>query len=223
MYLEILDQIERAKSSSSRQGESIEVMAVIKNQPLDKVKTLISEGVTILGENRIQDAALKFPELNDFSIQKHLIGSLQSNKENNALKLFDTIQSIESLTQLQSITKKLQSKKIHKNIYFQMNTSHESSKHGLEDIDELKKMVEHVLSFHHYLSLKGLMTIGALSTDEKVVRRSFAELREIREQILQQFPEISSLKLSMGMSSDFYWAIQEGSDMIRLGTILFKS
>ncbi|MGL4388588.1 MAG: YggS family pyridoxal phosphate-dependent enzyme [Brevinema sp.] len=220
-YLSILDQIQEAKRISDRIVDPIDILAVIKNQNLEKIKTIIQQGISIVGENRVQDATLIFPQLEEFKLQKHLIGSLQRNKENTALKFFDTIQSIESLDQLQRIIQKIRTQQINKNIFIQVNTSHEDSKHGVSDVTELFNMVEYMLSHHDHVLLQGLMTIGTHSSNEKNVRRSFEELRELRDQLLVRFPEIPSLKLSMGMSNDFHWAIQEGSDMIRIGKILF--
>lgn len=219
----IQQQVQLAKELSGRINDAIQIVAVTKNQPIDKIKCVLENNILALGENRVQDAQKNFPQLANFVFEKHLIGSLQSNKENNALKIFDTIQSIESLEQLIRITKKIQKHKLCKNIFIQINTSGEITKHGVQNKKELFSMIEYALSMHNYINLQGLMTIGALSSEEKIVRKSFQKLATIREEIYQQFRELSSLKLSMGMSNDFEWAIEEGSDIIRIGRKLFQS
>ncbi|MGL4561519.1 MAG: YggS family pyridoxal phosphate-dependent enzyme [Brevinema sp.] len=218
----IFEKIQEAKNLSGRSNDHIDLLAVVKNQPIDKIKLLIDNNMKIIGENKIQDASILFPQLQDYSIEKHLIGSLQSNKENKAIELFDTIQSIESLSQLKRITEKIQKYHAHKNIFIQVNTSHEDTKHGVSNLTELFDMVEYSLLMSDYISFNGLMTIGSLSHDEKIVRKSFVELRILRDDLLIRFPEILGLKLSMGMSNDFHWAIQEGSDIVRLGRLLFN-
>lgn len=213
----ILERIEKVKPFS----KDITLIAVTKNRTPEEILPLWNHGVTIIGENRIQEAELKFPSLDSFTFEKHLIGSLQSNKENKALELFDTIQSIESIKQLHRLIKKITKQQLSTGLFIQCNTSQESSKHGVQSEDELYPMIELLLENSH-INFRGLMTIGALSDQESLVRNSFAKLQKIKNNILTKYSDIKSLTLSMGMSNDFEWAIQEGADMIRLGTILFE-
>jgi len=201
--------------------KNISILAVTKNRTISDITPLLDQGITMIGENKIQEASVKFLELGDRIVEKHLIGSLQSNKENKALELFDVIQSIESLEQLTRLIHKINTQQLSKKVFLQYNTSLEDSKHGIRTKKELFAMVELLLQ-NPNVHFGGLMTIGALSTEENLVRKSFADLRSLRDNIILKYHELISLKLSMGMSNDFEWAIQEGADIIRLGTVLFK-
>ncbi len=215
----MLDSIlERIDKITSKQ---IEILTVTKNRTVSDIIPLLDKGITMIGENRVQEACVKFGALGDRIVEKHLIGSLQSNKENKALKLFDVIQSIESLDQLTSVINKITLQGLTKKVFFQYNTSLEDSKHGIRSEKELCCMVELLLQ-NPNICFEGLMTIGALSADEHIVRKSFVDLVSLRDCIILKYPELISLKLSMGMSNDFEWAIQEGTDMIRLGSVLFQ-
>lgn len=211
----ILERIDKVSSN-----KKIDILAVTKTRTLEEIQTIIASGITLVGENRVQEAQQKFPFL-DQNISKHLIGPLQSNKENKALELFDVIQSIESLEQLQRLSLKLEKKQQTKKVFIQFNTALEDTKHGLKQQEQSYPMIEFILDSSH-LILEGIMTIGAMSNQEKIVRQSFAQLACIKENIIVKYPKLNNLKLSMGMSNDFEWAIQEGADIIRLGTILFQ-
>ncbi len=213
MLVDVLERIDKICT------KDIEILAVTKTRTVEEILTLTTQGITLIGENRVQEAQDKLPYIG--GVQKHLIGSLQSNKQNKALELFDVIQSIESLEQLKSISKKLQKNNQQKSIYLQCNTSLEDSKHGIREENDIYPMIDFILG-QSSVSLSGLMTIGSLSEDEYTVRKSFSKLACIKDNISVKYPKLSSLKLSMGMSDDFEWAIKEGSDMIRLGRILFN-
>ena len=214
---DILERIDKVNISKKK----ITIIAVTKTRSVEEIIPLFNQGITIIGENRVQEADAKFPDLVDFKIERHLIGPLQSNKENKALQLFDTIQSVESYKQLKRLIGKIDEKKLSTNLFIQFNTALEDSKHGLTQEEDLYPMIELFLKNAH-INFRGFMTIGALSDEEIVVRKSFAKLMEIKNNIMIKYSEIKSLELSMGMSNDFEWAIQEGADIIRLGKILFK-
>lgn len=200
-------------------NRDIELIAVTKNRTLDDIKPLLDQGIKAVGENRIQEMEQKIEGL--ATVEKHLIGPLQSNKENKALDFFDVIQSVESLEQLQRLINKIEQQKLSTKLFLQYNTSLEESKHGVRTREDLCSMVELLLA-HPQVGFQGLMTIGALSKDEKIVRKSFEQLRLLREDLLSRYYELSSLTLSMGMSDDFEWALKEGADMLRLGRILYQ-
>ncbi|MGL4676160.1 MAG: YggS family pyridoxal phosphate-dependent enzyme [Brevinema sp.] len=215
MLENILERIDKITS------KKIEILAVTKNHSLEEIKPLMDQGIVLIGENRVQEAQEKFPYISN-KIEKHFIGSLQGNKENRALVLFDVIQSVESMSQLQRLISKIEAQNYTKGLFLQCNTSLEDSKHGIRNEEDLYPMIELLLD-HPQVVFQGLMTIGALSSDESIVRKSFNRLFCIKEKIVVQYPQLHFLKLSMGMSKDFEWAIQEGSDMIRLGQILFNT
>ena len=217
MLQSVLEKIDKI----TPRDKNISILAVTKNRMVSDIVSLLDQGITMIGENKIQEANTKFLELGNRTVEKHLIGPLQSNKENRALELFDVIQSIESLEQLTRLINKINTQKSSKKVFLQYNTSLEDSKHGLRDDKELFAMIELLLQ-NPNIHFEGLMTIGALSNEENLVRKSFADLRSLRDCAILKYPELISLKLSMGMSNDFEWAIQEGADIIRLGTVLFK-
>ncbi len=214
MLVDILERIDKVRT------KDIEILAVTKTRSVEEILTLVGQGITLIGENRVQEAQEKLSYIG--GVQKHLIGALQSNKENKALELFDVIQSIESLAQLKRISDKLHKNNLQKSIFLQCNTSLEDSKHGVREAEDLYPMIDFILS-QSSVKLCGLMTIGALSNDETTVRKSFSKLACIKHDISVKYAELSYLKLSMGMSNDFEWAIQEGADIIRLGRILFDN
>ena len=200
----------------------VKIVAITKTQPANVIVEAQKVGLNIVGENRIQEAGNKFAEIPETlpQITKRLVGHLQSNKLNKALSLFDAIDSVDSYKLANKIGNK--SKELGRNlpILLEVNTSGENSKFGfkLENINELLQCFE-----IDGISINGLMTIGPITTDEKLVRKAFIDLRELSETIKNQITNISNnfCELSMGMSGDFEIAVEEGATMVRLGTVLF--
>ncbi len=214
---------ERITEALDRSGSKHEVavVAVTKTHSAQTIVEASLAGVVHIGENRVQEAAEKFPQLPRLkNIQKRMIGHLQSNKVKKCLDLFDTVDSIDSLKLAQKIAghATVQSKTIP--VFLEVNTSGEETKYGFDrgHIDSMLACCE-----LGGISVQGLMTIGPLGGDETQLRQSFANLRNLKAVLNQQLsPGVNKLvELSMGMSSDFEWAVEEGSTMIRLGTILF--
>ncbi len=188
---------------------NVKVMAVTKNRSLSEIEKVISGGIQIVGENRIQEAETKFPHLN---AEKHLIGLLQKNKAGKAVTLCDSIDCIDS----EKLARKIDSEcaKIDKKIsvMIQINISREPQKGGVlpEKLDELIQLVS---SLPH-LKLTGLMAIAKDTGDTEEIRVQFAEMKALQKQY-------NLKELSIGMSQDYQIAIEEGSTMIRLGRALF--
>ncbi len=197
----------------------IDVVAVTKGRSLHDIQDMLCSKIKMVGNNKVQEAEDTFPYLED--IEKHLIGPLQSNKENAAIELFDVIQTIEDIEQLIRISNKCKEKNIVKRIFIQFNTAGEHTKHGLLNPDLAYPMMEYILENPNNIKLEGIMTVGAFSTDETEIGKSFNKLACIKDKIMVKYP-IGELKLSMGMSNDYEIAIKEGSDMLRLGRILFR-
>lgn len=215
----VFERIDYALALAGRQ-DMVTILGVTKNRPPEDIVKLIDCGIVHIGENRVQEAREKFLQLEPRLFIKHLIGPLQKNKENNALELFDVIQSIESLEQAQRLCAKADQLLVKKKFFIQVNTAQDDAKHGLRSLGQLGKIVEVFLN-SKYAELSGLMTIGALDAGESQTRHAFAALRQIGEKIVREY-SLPELELSMGMSRDFEWAILEGSTMIRLGQILFS-
>jgi len=208
--------IDRALERAGREDEKIALVAVSKTFPAEYISAAISYGITDIGENRVQEFESKRPNIKGRA-RWHLIGHLQKNKINKALKLFDMIQSVDSYKLAQEISNRAQTDV---DILIQINCSGEDSKFGF-DLSEARDQVLKISELEH-VSIKGLMTIGPFVDDENIVRRSFHPVREIFSDLKKH--ETDRLKmdfLSMGMSNDFEWAIAEGANMIRVGSLIF--
>lgn len=202
-------------------GQQVTIIAVTKTHPVQTLIEAVEVGLNHVGENRVQEAATKFPQIPETVIPvKHLIGHLQSNKINKALTIFDRIDSVDSLSLAKKISKKLMDSGRKIPILLEVNTSGEASKSGFppEDIDAMLACME-----LPGLTVEGLMTVGPLTDDETAIRQSFQHLRKLQEKLNDKRPEAvpKLTELSMGMSGDFELAVEEGSTMIRLGTALF--
>ncbi len=203
------------------QQHPVKIIAVTKNHPAELISKAYNAGIVEIGENRIQEAEAKFHNIKDCpNLKKRMIGHLQSNKAGKAVKLFDTIDSIDSLKLANKISNK--AIELEKNIpaLLEINTSGEIQKSGFnpKDVETILQCLE-----VKNLDVQGLMTVGPLTDNEKIIRNSFQNLRSLLETINEQrSKDQKKLKeLSMGMSGDYKIAIEEGSTMIRLGTILF--
>ncbi len=215
---------ERITNAQQRSGNKapVKIVAITKTHPASIIKEVRQAGLDSIGENRIQEAEEKFPEVADIlpNITKRLVGHLQSNKINKALNLFDTIDSVDSL----KLASKIGSKAISLNrtvpILLEVNTSGESAKFGFtpEAIDNMLACFE-----IGGIELQGLMTVGPMTSDINRIRESFVTLRKLQESIKNQTANNfeNFIELSMGMSGDFEIAVEEGATMVRLGTVLF--
>jgi pyridoxal phosphate enzyme (YggS family) len=213
----IRQEIEEAAERSGRLLTDISLMAVSKTQPYERILDLYDEGQLLFGENRVQEAADKLPGDRPQGMNVHLIGHLQSNKAKRALTVFDRIDSIDSLRLARILEKQLDRPYP---ILLQLKTSDEESKYGFADEDELLFALEAISSFR-YLTVKGIMSIGPLTSDETVTRKAFEQTRKLYHRAQELFPDLNLDTLSMGMSGDFVLAIAEGSTMVRIGTRLF--
>ncbi len=210
-------ELEEAAGRSGRLIDDISLMAVSKTQPYERILDLYDEGQLLFGENRVQEAADKLPGDRPQGMNVHLIGHLQSNKAKRALTVFDRIDSIDSLRLARILEKQLDRPYP---ILLQLKTSDEESKYGFADEDELLFALEAISSFR-YLTVKGIMSIGPLTSDETVTRKAFEQTRKLYHRAQELFPDLNLDTLSMGMSGDFVLAIAEGSTMVRIGTRLF--
>jgi pyridoxal phosphate enzyme (YggS family) len=209
----IEDQIDQACRVSGRTRGSVRLIAVTKNHDIPIIQELINLGIRDIGENRVQEIVTKAPFLHG-EFELHMIGHLQTNKVSTVLPHVNWLQSIDRTRLIERIENCYN--KPHKlNVLVEVNTSGEESKSGCS-IEEFRHLCERV-SASPVLQLKGLMTIGPLGGTEKEVRKSFILLRSLSEKIYDLCPQV---ELSMGMSGDFVWAIEEGATMVRIGTAL---
>jgi len=209
-----LANIRKRISALGINSATITVVAVTKTVPIERIEEAINAGFTHFGENRIQEAAQKISYFRQKypHLKWHLLGHLQTNKINKALELFDVIQSVDSLRLAQELSKKAMAKGIKIEIYLEVKVSKEESKFGIEPL-ELCDIIEKTAKLPG-IAIKGLMTIAPLLEDTEKTRPYFKQLKQLAEK--------TSLRVvSMGMSDDFEIAVQEGSNMIRLGRAIF--
>ena len=196
--------------------EPITLVAVTKNHGADLMREAIDWGVTDIGENRIQEAAEKFSILNR-EVKKHLIGHLQTNKVKQAVKLFDLIHSVDSEHLATAIDKAASSAEKIQDILIQVNLAKEDSKSGVYK-ENLKNLIEKVDELKN-LRLRGLMMIAPNYSDVEKCRPLFAEMRKIFDEIKVNRQNFDFL--SMGMTNDYRIAIEEGANVVRIGTAIF--
>jgi hypothetical protein len=225
--------IAAAARRAGRQPDAITLVAVTKTHPPQVVQQAIAAGVIHLGENRVQEAQEKIAALQAerARVRWHLLGHLQRNKAKAALSLFDSIQTLDSLRLAETLNHQAQQATPAQPfpVLLQVNVSGEASKEGfalpggLENHERLSgfmAQVAEVLALPH-LQVRGLMTIAPYSDDPQTARPVFRRLRLLRDDLARRFPAADWSQLSMGMSSDFEVAIEEGATIVRIGRALF--
>jgi pyridoxal phosphate enzyme (YggS family) len=211
----------RAAARSGREARDIRLMAVTKTFPVDYVETARRAGLSLFGENRVQEAREKYGSLVGASeLELHLIGHLQRNKAGIAASLFRCVQSIDKLQTAETLNRHCARLGRSMDVLLELNTSGEPGKYGFADSEQLWHACEDIAGQDH-LRVRGVMTVGPLTADRDRVRRAFAVLRECLVGLEERFPELPLDTLSMGMSGDFEIAIEEGANLIRVGTVLF--
>ncbi len=207
----ILTEIEQA-----RKREEIILVAVTKNHGVEKMREAIDAGAKHIGENRVQEAAEKFQTLNR-EVTRHLIGHLQTNKVKAAVKLFDVIQSVDSQHLAAALDKAAAQLDKVQDILIQVNLAREPQKSGAlpEDLNALINFVEGSKN----LRLRGLMMIAPNFPDVEEVRPLFRQMRELFDELKTSREHFDFL--SMGMTHDYKVAVEEGANLIRIGTAIF--
>ena len=194
----------------------VKIVAVSKYSTSEQIKALYEIGQRAFGENKVQDLRTKTAELKELPLEWHFIGNLQKNKINNLIDINPTLfQALDSIELAKELDKKLQAKETTMECLLQINSAKEQSKHGvmpevaLEVYEQIEKECPNI-------TLKGVMSIGAHTKDKKLIQKSFETTHAI-------FGQIEGAKIcSMGMSGDFELAIECGSNMVRLGSIMFN-
>ncbi|MEO0091057.1 MAG: YggS family pyridoxal phosphate-dependent enzyme [candidate division WOR-3 bacterium] len=214
--------IEEVCNKIGRKKEEIEIVAISKGVDIERIKEAINCGLNKIGENRVQEAIKKISLINNQfkNIEWHFVGHLQTNKVKKVVKYFSCVQSVDRVELVDELEKVCKKEDKIMRVFIQVNTSFEDTKFGISP-EDLDKLVEYVLNQPH-LKLEGLMTLGPVSAIENKEnsRKSFRLLYELREKVKEKF-KISLPYLSMGMSSDFEVAIEEGANIIRIGTLIF--
>lgn len=199
--------------------EGVYLVAATKTQTFETIIESYNLGIRYIGENRIQEALNKFKSFEKTpGLKKRFIGHLQKNKVNKCIDLFDTIDSVDNISLLKKINSRCLFLKKKIDVLLEINITEESQKKGFQPIinDELLSCFD-----FQNIKIRGLMTIGSYTGDEKTIRNQFSRVRELKDEISNQTSEKSFDQLSMGMSGDYLLAIKEGSTIIRLGTALY--
>ncbi len=212
----IQSQIDVAAQRSGRDASEIELIAVSKTQPVEAVKQAMRAGLTHFGENKVQEARGKIETLERGLW--HLIGHLQSNKAKDAVRLFDSIDSVDRLDLAEEIDRRAEVFGKTQNVLLQVNVAGESTKFGCSPGDAAA--LAEAINALPRLCLNGLMTIAPYAPEAEDSRPHFAALRELRDH-LETETGLKLPVLSMGMSGDFAVAIEEGATSVRIGTALF--
>jgi PLP dependent protein len=213
----VLMQIAESERTSRRAAGSVELVAVSKTHPPESIRLALEAGQLLFGENRVQEAKAKMPEL-PARLRWHLIGHLQSNKIRQALPLFEMFHGVDSVELLEDIERIAADLGLFPRILLQVNVAGESSKFGFAPerlLSEFERMVR-----AERIQIEGLMTIPPLSTNPEDSRKFFVLLRQLRDRLEKEF-RLSLPQLSMGMSGDYRVAVEEGSTFVRVGTAIF--
>ena len=215
----VRDRIARALDRAGRDGD-IRIVAVTKGHPADAVGAAIRAGLTVVGENRVQELAGKVDEVGRAAAEWHLIGHLQRNKARQAIELFDLIHSVDSPRLARTLAAEGERAGRPVRGLLQVNVSGEDTKGGFAG--ERAVDVLGSIAGLQGLEIHGLMTMAPWTEDDAVLRRTFGAARRVLEDCRRQVPEaLRGAELSMGMSNDFEIAVEEGATMVRLGTVLF--
>ena len=220
---DILEKISLACDKSARKSTDVKLMAVSKFHPVEEILQAYDCGLKLYGENRVQEASSKFSEILQIKpdVDLHLIGSLQRNKVKNIIPICSCIQSLDRIELAQEIQKQCEKigKKI--NVLFEIHTG-EDSKSGFQNIDDVKKTLDYILSLENsFLVPTGFMTMAPFTNNESEIRNSFVTLRNLRDKIQSEYSDFNFSELSMGMSQDYQFAIEEGSTLVRIGTAIY--
>lgn len=222
---QIEERIARAAERSGRQRADVKLIVVSKAQPAEKIKAAYLAGARYFGENYPEETAGKIGYFSDnFDIEWHMIGHLQSRKAKIVAESFHMLQSLDSLHTAEKLNRILAESSRTLPCLIEINIGGEESKGGLnyskdEQIDAIREFIKGMKPFE-CLSIEGLMTMPPLWEEPDKSRPYFSRLRNLKDVLEKDFPEISWRELSMGTSGDFETAIEEGSTMVRIGSAI---
>lgn len=214
--LRVTEKIEKAARRAGRDPAEIKLVAVSKTVETGRIREAIEAGVTILGENYVQEAQKKIEEIGR-PISWHFIGHLQSNKAKYATRLFDMIHSVDSIPLAEELNRRAEKEGRRMDVMIEVNLSGEASKFGTEE-EKAFDVARKVLNLKN-LSLIGLMTMPPYFNDPELSRPYYVQLRQLKGKMVEE--GIPLKELSMGMSNDFEVAIEEGATYVRVGTAIF--
>lgn len=220
-YLKTLDRIMAATSKSGREKGTVRLVVVTKSQPLEVVRAVIAAGASVLGENYAEEALSKVEALQDYKVEWHMIGHVQSRKADLIPGNFAMLHSLDSLKLAGRLNSACLEKKQELHVLLEVNVSGEESKFGFPGWDEshwleLVPQFEQINTFHG-LKIIGLMSMPPFSIDSTKTRPFFQRLHRLQEFLKAHLPQANWKELSMGTSEDFATAIEEGATIVRVG------
>jgi pyridoxal phosphate enzyme (YggS family) len=217
---DIMKRIESTCKKAGRNPKDITVIAVSKTVESDRAKEAVEEGVNNLGENRVQELIKKYEELKDIDVNWHMIGHLQKNKVKYIIDKTVLIHSVESLGLAEEINKRAKKNNLIANVLIELNIGEEESKFGIKE----EEVYDFITSMEQFENIKvlGLMTVAPFCENPEDVRWVFKKMKNIYDKVSTMSLKNTEMKyLSMGMTNDFEIAIEEGSNIIRVGTAIF--
>jgi pyridoxal phosphate enzyme (YggS family) len=214
----VKEAMEKAAERSGRRPEEIRLVAACKTVDIERIQAAVEAGITILGENYVQEAMTK-NEVLETPVSWHFIGHLQKNKAKYAVRLFEVIHSVDSIALAEELNKRADRVGRKMEVLVEVNLSREVSKWGVTE-DETMPLI-HRISERANLSFQGLMTMPPFFDDPEDSRPYFVNLRALAERVVREGVHAGPLELSMGMTNDFPVAIEEGATLIRVGTAIF--
>ena len=218
-YRSILERIGGAAAKAKRDPREIRLLAAAKSQSVDAIRAAIATGVTLVGENYVQEAADKKKLISD-AVEWHMIGHLQRNKAKLSMELFDVIESLDNLALARELDKEGAKRGKTIRAFVEVNLGREESKSGVVK-EQVQTLLEALCDLSH-LKIEGLMTVPPFRENPEDIRSFFRALRELRDQLGKlRLPNVELKELSMGMTHDYTVAIEEGATIVRIGTALF--
>jgi PLP dependent protein len=217
----VRERITSAVARANRRLEEVTLVAVSKTHPPEMIRTAVAAGLADFGENRVQEAEEKVPQVGRHTARWHLIGHLQSNKARRAVELFDVIHSLDSIALARRLDRFcLELNRRELPVLIQVDLAHEATKSGANE-SQLPEIVK-VITESRALRLIGLMVVPPFFEDVEQVRPFFRRLRKLRDDLRERdaFGGREG-ELSMGMTHDYEIAIEEGATMLRIGTAIF--
>jgi pyridoxal phosphate enzyme (YggS family) len=215
----VRERIAAAAARAGRSGGDVELLAATKGRSVAEIEEAVSAGVRAIGENRVQEAAAKFPALRG-RVSMHMIGHLQRNKVRNALGIFDLIHSVDSVRLAEEIEREAARAGGAARVLIEVNVSGEDQKFGVAP-DGLPALLDAAAGLAH-IRVEGLMAMAPFSEDAEASRPFFRRLRRLAaEAARKERPRVEMRRLSMGMTQDFETAVEEGATIVRVGAAIF--
>lgn len=218
-YRKILNRVNEAAAQCGRNPKDVKLLGAAKAQSVEAIRAAISAGVTLIGENYVQETKEKKDGV-AASVEWHMIGHLQRNKAGAAIELFDIVESLDNLALARELDKEARKRGKIVRIFVEVNLGGEESKSGIAK-DSVVSLLEEAAKLS-CLRVEGLMTVPPFCENLEEVRPYFRELNKLRRQLSElRLPNVDLKELSMGMTHDYVVAIEEGATIVRIGTALF--